>query len=363
MPDTAIRIACFISPHGFGHAARAASIMLSLNRRLDNVHFDIFTEVPQWFFSEEGLQHSYHCVGTDVGFIQNSPLEHDIGQTLAALDRFVAGFESQVNSIAEILTRQQCRLALCDISPLGIAAAHKAGIPSVLIENFTWDWMYEQYVRQHSTFELYIDFFRKIFQNSDHLIQTEPACDERNADLLTYPVSRTPRTSRAATRQALSVPDEHTLVTITMGGIPGELTLLDQLAMRKEYSFVLPGTGPSITRNENCIILPQYSAFYHPDLIHASDIVIGKLGYSTLAEVYYTGAPFVYVMRDDFRESGCLARFVAERMPGLPLHPDAFSAGHWLDTLPQWRDTAHPGPSHINGAEQAAHYIYQLLGD
>jgi hypothetical protein len=41
-PDL-LRIACFISPHGFGHAARAAATIEAVGTRLAPCHFEIFT--------------------------------------------------------------------------------------------------------------------------------------------------------------------------------------------------------------------------------------------------------------------------------------------------------------------------------
>jgi hypothetical protein len=32
---------------------------------------------------------------------------------------------------------------------------------------------------------------------------------------------------------------------------------------------------------QNLVLLPHHSGFYHPDLVNASDAVIGKVGYST----------------------------------------------------------------------------------
>jgi hypothetical protein len=42
-PDL-LRIAFFISPHGFGHAARAAAIIEAVATRLAPCHFEIFTD-------------------------------------------------------------------------------------------------------------------------------------------------------------------------------------------------------------------------------------------------------------------------------------------------------------------------------
>src|SRR2546430_2106058 len=36
-------------------------------------------------------------------------------------------------------------LVIADVPPLGISAAHAAGIPSVIVSNFTWDWIYAYY--------------------------------------------------------------------------------------------------------------------------------------------------------------------------------------------------------------------------
>ena len=50
-----IKIAYFISPHGFGHAARSAAIMEALNEINDNIEFHLFTLVPRWFFKNSKI--------------------------------------------------------------------------------------------------------------------------------------------------------------------------------------------------------------------------------------------------------------------------------------------------------------------
>ena len=62
--------------------------------------------------------------------------------------------------------------------------------------------------------------------------------------------------------------------------------------------------------------LPHQSDYYHPDLIRAADVVVGKAGYSTLAEVYHAGTPFGCVGRSGFRETDILEAFMAAHMPG-----------------------------------------------
>jgi UDP:flavonoid glycosyltransferase YjiC (YdhE family) len=135
-------IAYFVSPHGFGHAARAAAVMNALAARDATVHFHIFTRVPRWFFAESlRASFTYHACLTDIGLVQDSALKENLPQTLERLREFFPFNQSLISNLAHLIMRHQCRAVLCDIAPLGIAVARAAGVPSVLIENFTWDWI------------------------------------------------------------------------------------------------------------------------------------------------------------------------------------------------------------------------------
>ena len=46
------RLAYFVSPHGFGHAARACAVMQAMRAVWPRVVFEVFTLVPEWFFAE-----------------------------------------------------------------------------------------------------------------------------------------------------------------------------------------------------------------------------------------------------------------------------------------------------------------------
>ncbi len=66
------RIAYFISPHGFGHAARAAAVMEVLSEIDTGVQFEIFTTVPSWFFQDSmSAPYAYHHLVTDIGLGKN----------------------------------------------------------------------------------------------------------------------------------------------------------------------------------------------------------------------------------------------------------------------------------------------------
>ncbi|NQU64479.1 MAG: hypothetical protein HQ517_09385, partial [SAR324 cluster bacterium] len=123
------KIAFFISPHGFGHAARAAAVISVLQKRMPSIHVDLFSRTPAWFFSDslEG-PYTYHELATDIGLVQTNPLTEDLPATLDRLDEFMPFAEELILKLVRQLRQSGCRLVICDISPLGIAVAERAGI-------------------------------------------------------------------------------------------------------------------------------------------------------------------------------------------------------------------------------------------
>ena len=170
-----IRIAYFITPHGNGHAARAAAVMKAVHKIHPQIHFDLYTLVPRWFFEDStpGI-FTYHEMLTDIGLVQLSPLKEDIPATIQKLENFLPYNKQTLNGLQKDLLQSRCQLVICDISSLGIAAAEIARIPSLLIENFTWDWIYEPYYQRFPQFNNIINILTHYFNSADFHIQTRP---------------------------------------------------------------------------------------------------------------------------------------------------------------------------------------------
>ena len=355
-------IAYFISPHGYGHAARAAAVM-EFSHRLDkSLKFEIFTLVPQWFFTDSlEFSFGYHHVLTDIGMTQKTPTAEDPSSTAHRLDEFLPFEDALLNRLARKIASQGCRLVICDISPLGIEVAKKAGVPSLLIENFTWDWIYEAYVRYEPELRRHIAFMKQIFGGADHHIQTIPLCRRDTSAVLTAPVSRSLRRPPADIRQSLQLPPGKKVVMLTMGGMSWNFPSLERLKEEKHVYFIILGAVTRRKRDANIILLPHRSGLFHPDLINTCDAVIGKAGYSTVAEAFQAGVPFGCVEREIFPESKVLSSFVNNEMNGLVIGPERSLARHPVsithDLLAMPRGTRH----NINGGQEAAKTILGLL--
>jgi hypothetical protein len=360
--DRPIHLAYFISPHGFGHAARAAAVMAAVHRIAPWVCFEIFTTVPSWFFSVSLTgPHAFHPCVTDVGLVQRTPMDEDLSETVSRLSSFLPFKKESLAELGEAVRSMHCVLVVCDISPLGIAVARRLGIPSLLVENFTWDWIYERYAASAPRMKAFGDYLRDQFEAATYRIQTEPVCVPARADLVTPPFSRAFRMTPEEVRRQLGVAPNDKVVTVTMGGVAEEMEGLDRVEGADNVLFVAPGGSRVKRRTKNLILLPQQGALFHPDLIRASDAVVGKLGYSTLAEVYYAGVPFGYIARPAFRESEVLAAFVRNKMQGVEIPDRSFRDGSWAARIPDLlalRRVAREGPT---GSAAAARFIVDLI--
>ncbi len=360
-----IAIAFFVTAHGFGHAARSCAVMNAIFRKWPFARFEIFTRTPEWFFKTSlAAPYAYHAWETDVGLVQTDPLHFDFEKTLAALDRFLPFADTRLQALADQLSNRNCLLAVSDISPLGIAAAAYAGIPSVLVENFTWDWIYKPYVRRFPRFLPHVQSLEKYYNQANLRIQARPVCTKVNNCRVVPPVARSWITDPATLRQALGISGFRKMVLITMGGIPGNLEFAEGLDADETLCYVVPGAqnvpAGGSCRN-NMIFLPQASDFYHPDLVNAADAVVGKLGYSTLAEVYHAGVPYGYVTRPDFRESEGFETFIRDHMSGMEMDAAAFAGPHFPDQVRSLLCLPKKFPDEPNGADAAANYICDFL--
>lgn len=355
-------IAYFISPHGFGHAARAAAVMAAIHQLRPSARFEIFTQVPEWFFADSlTIPFGYHPLLTDIGLVQQNSLIEDLPETIRRLDDFLPFDRDWLEGLARQLSQLKCNLVICDIAPLGIAVAQAAQIPSVLIENFTWDWIYQTYLPDEPQFAPHHNYLQSLFRAADYHIQTEPICQASPAAALTTtPISRQVKTPAEQIRTQLGLPSQAKVVLLTMGGVPWDYSFLEQLESHVGVHFIVPGGSQQLELRPNLVLLPNHTTYYHPDLINVADLVIGKVGYSTLAEVYQANVPYGYVPRPHFRESAMLAQYIERHMSGLAIAGTEFEDGSWLARLPELLALPRLNRPAANGAEQVARFILQI---
>lgn len=359
-----MKLAYFVTSHGMGHATRACAVMQALHLQSPGVAFEIFTDAPAWIFEQSlgalfSIPYRLHTLRADIGLVQRTPFEEDLPETLRQLDQLLPYSEDLVTQAANALRAAGCRMVFCDIAPLGILAAERARIPSILIENFRWDWIYAGYLDLMPQLQRHLDYLGELFRKATFHIQTEPVCDPVPwAAITTPPISRMVCNSRQTVRLRIGIPADRKVVLVTSGASPNPDFFAAATMNKAELFFVFPDQVHRLTSTPNGVRLPRQ--FYHPDLVNASDAVVGKAGYSTLAEAYHAGALLAYISRARFRESMVLGKYIQQKMGGFEI-PDEWQELNWLTEL-QARLRQHtPYQRAENGALQVARFVFTLL--
>lgn len=350
-----------VSPHGFGHAARACAVIERLVELLPGLRVDVATTVPDWFFCDSlagDVDLRLHRVRCDVGLVQRTPFEEDPAATAELLDRVVGPRAEGLERLAESLGHLRPAAVVADVAPLGLALGRRLGAPSVLVENFTWDFIYRSY---GPPLDAWAPLLERLTAAADLRIQAAPFCELAPGALQVAPVARRRRSTRESTRRRLGIADDRPMVLVSTGGVPWGPGRLDQLRDQERAAVVLPGCEPPVAGGPGLLPLPRRSPYFHPDLVHAADLVVGKLGYSTLAETWTAGVPFAYVARDRFPESVPVSAWVDRQMASARLGRRELDSGDWISRLDELLALPRM-PERVGGAPEAAAAIAALMG-
>ena len=149
-----------------------------------------------------------------------------------------------------------------------------------------------------------------------------------------------------------------------MGGFGwGRLTA----SFDERYILVTLGGVEKLSREGDLIRLPDRSPVYPPDLVWASDVVIAKLGYSTIAECFRAGTRLGFITRPEFPESGVLEEFVRTRLPAVEIEcgaspSDPSSVDLWRRRVEELLDVPRAAERSENGADEIAAHLQAVLG-
>ena len=144
-----MRIVFYVSGHGFGHASRSIELIRALLTRRPDARVVVRTAAPRRLFTAMADAPAptvdVQALEADTGIVQVDSLRLDEEETARQAARFHATFDRRVAGEADLLQRERADVVIGDIPPLAFAAAARAGVPSVAVGNFTWDWIYSIY--------------------------------------------------------------------------------------------------------------------------------------------------------------------------------------------------------------------------
>ena len=141
-----MQIVFYVSGHGFGHASRDVELIRAMCALRADARIVVRTAAPERLFGPiAGAQVDVQPLEADTGLVQIDSLQIDEEESARQAARFHADFDRRVAEEAELLDRVQADVVVGDTPPLAFASAARAGVPSVAVGNFTWDWIYSVY--------------------------------------------------------------------------------------------------------------------------------------------------------------------------------------------------------------------------
>ena len=365
------RIVFYISGHGFGHASRAIAVIHALLDASPEAYVVVKTVAPRGLFAAVvGPRCEIVEQQCDAGMVQVDSLAIDTTETITRAVEFQERVPELVDAEAAYLRESGAHVAVGDIPPLASSAAHAAGIPSVAIGNFTWDWIYEA-CRDQRAHELARDI-RRMYVSATRVLRLPMAGGFAGLEHLTRDIpfiTRHSGLSPDAVRQALGLPHTRSGTPIVLmafgghGGIAGLDT--SALALMKDYVIV---TSAPIARHDasrkgpGVLHIPEQlmrdAAVEFVDLVRAADVVVTKPGYSIISEAIAGGTALLYTSRGDFAEYDVLVREMPRYLRAGFIEQEQLLSGDWSAALGRLLSTPLPveRPA-LNGAEVAAEEI------
>lgn len=356
-----MRIVFYISGHGYGHAVRDIEITKSLLKIEPKAHVHFRTCAPQWLF-EPLLSERIDYVQRelDFGVRQKNSFSADKQQTFAGYADLLRRKERLVAQEVEFLKAQKPDVILSDITPFAFDAAEAYGKKAVAVGNFSWDWIYSDYLGELPQYDFVVRDIRASYAKAERLYRL-PFYGDMSAlpNIENTPlVGRKAGSSAAALRRRLGIPVDDGKKYVLLG-----LRMNDLQGADFGPTQAMDGVGfVAVSRDvaaPNCLHLKEGQAPYE-DVLNACDAVLSKPGYSMVSEVIVNRTPIVYVPRKDFVEDPPLIAGLQKFAVCEQMSQEDYFAGAWRGAFERLFDKQNVWPEiEYNGAEVIAGKIVE----
>jgi len=355
----------YITGHGYGHSTRSIELIKTLLRKNSDLFFQIRTDAPKWLF-ELNLDSNYefHNVKLDVGAVQETSFHIDKQKTFEEVTNLYQQKEEIVKRESAFAAQAGANLIIADIPPLAFDIAKAAGIPGIGLANFSWDWIYQDYIDVIPEFDSLIQQIRSSYNKADLLLRL-PFYGDMSAfpKITDIPlIARRAELPKERVLQLLEVDSRKRDKLVLLAFRTNDLKEVDFEKIESLQGFEFITLGLSKTY-ENCIDIPA-NFIRFPNLLDACDAAISKPGYGLVAEIIANQTPLLYTSRTDFVEYEVLVQGLKEFAVAKELPREDFFAGNWQEHLEALlQKPANWKQIELNGAEIAAVIISTILDE
>jgi L-arabinokinase len=304
----------------------------------------------------------------DVGLAQRGALAFDLARTVERWAEHRRRFDELVQTEARFLRQAQATVVLGDVPPLGFAAAAEAGVPSVAVANFSWDWIYRHFAERAPELAKAADVCAAAYARCPLLLRL-PFAGEMRAFPHTEDVplvARRPRVSKFDARRRLGLPSGP-LVLLSFGGL-GLPAFAPSVLAGLPFAFLSVAEPSAEAAPKNpppnvSLLEPKDLAradLGYPDVVGAADVVVTKPGYGIVSDAVAAGTPLVYTDRGDFPEYPVIVEGMCRLLPCAYVSNANLLEGRLQIPIQAALRGVVPPPPPLNGAEVVAKRLLAL---
>lgn len=358
--DTPEHLLVAISSHGFGHLAQTACVLNTLRRLMPQLRLTLLTTLPRQLI-ETRLHGEFALdpVALDFGMLMASALDMRLDESLEAYRAFHTNWDARVEQEAARLRAHAPNLVLANIPYLALAAANRAGIPSVAMCSLNWADITACYFGNRPEFALVREQMVAAYNCADVFLQPEPSMPMpyfANGRAI-GPIARIGTDRRSSLCERMGWDRSERLVVIAPGGIPTPIPIENWPRLQG----VRWATTWASAASRDDIGSHTTLGLDFTDLLASCDAVVTKPGYGTIAEAVCNGIPVLYALRGDWPEEPFLVHWLLKYGVALEITRTQFWNGDFEQELNALLALPPPRRHAASGVNDAAAVLAELM--
>jgi len=375
---TSSALVFYISGHGFGHAARCIEVINAILARRPETRIGVRTAAPRWLFdlTVKG-KITFSTLETDTGVVQIDALTLDEADSIRRASAFHSDLVTRAASETRVLRELGAGIIVGDIPPLAFAVGGAAGIPSIGLGNFTWDWIYADYPRVRLAPSL-LPAIRGAYAKASMALKLPMARGfDSWANVKDIPfIARHATRTRAEVCKLLKIPTDKPLILASFGGYGLPSLDTTSLSKFKKYTVLMTQNVPlsraarkevQAAERKGSFVSINEEAMYdvgvrYEDLVGAAEALVTKPGYGVISECIANDAAVLYTSRGHFPEYDVLVEEMPKYVRSAFISHDDLFDGKWESHLDKLLNQPKPKKKpETNGADVAAEILLKAL--
>jgi hypothetical protein len=353
------RLYVAVSHHGLGHLAQTAPVLNTLHELDPGVEFVLRTALPRATLELRLAMPFLHVQEpSDCNLVMHDAIRADGSASLAAYREFHHDWSRKVEIEARDLESLRVDAVFSDVGYLPLAAAQRAGLPSVAMCSLNWADIFRHYLGHEPEAVAILDHMVEAYAGARVFLRPEPSmpmADLANTAAIP-PVVQAGLSRRRELIEKLGLASDDKLVLVGMGGIRYRPPV-EQWPILPGVNFLVPDDWRA---NHPAMRTLNETGMVFRDVLASADALITKPGYGSYAEAAVAGVPVLTIPRLDWPESFYLNRWLMDKTCALEIREEQLLTGELAEPLDRlWAMPLKP-QVRADGARVAAGILLEL---